>query len=97
MVDKVGQVNQVPDAYKSQARPKAGDAPVRADSVEISSAARTASIRQAVASVVADAPAIRADRVKQAKEHLERGDYLSDRVIERVADRIADSILGPSK
>ena len=96
MVDKIGQINQVQQAYQANARSRPEAAP-KADQVEISQAGRVASVRQAVASIVNGSPDIRADKVREAKEKLERGEYLSDKIIEKVAEKIADSILGTGK
>jgi anti-sigma28 factor (negative regulator of flagellin synthesis) len=97
MVDRVGHVQQATEAYRAQNH-RAGEAtPVRPDQVEISQAGRAAALRQAVAQAVAHAPEIRQERVKEARERLERGEYLTQKVIERVAEKIADSIVGTSK
>lgn len=98
MVDKIGQLNQVSNAYQGAARPKDDVAAKAADKIEISTAGRAASVRQAVAQIVNGSPEIRTDRVREAREKLERGEYLTDKVIEAVADRIAASIVGsPAK
>lgn len=97
MVDRIGHVQQATEAYRVQGHRASEAQPPRADAVEISQAGRAAAFRQVVAAAVSQAPDIRQERVKEARERLERGDYLSQKVIEKVAEKIADSIVGTSK
>ena len=94
MIDKIGQLANVQQAYQSQIRKDSGDDKVeRKDRADTSAQAqRSEGLRQAVSQAVREAPDVRADRVADARRKLEQGNLLSDRVVDEIAERIVDSM-----
>lgn len=98
VIDKVGTISQIQQAYSNQVRKNAGakDAPARADQVELSKAGKQAQAQSVAVSAaketVAKAPDVRREKVEQAKAKLESGQLLNDKVYEEIAARIVDSM-----
>ena len=97
MVDPIGRFANIQQVYGAQVRQNAGVEKAverKSDRAETSHAAqRSEELRKALLQGAQDAPAVRADKVAEARRKLESGELLSDRVIEEIAERLASSIL----
>jgi len=91
-IDKVNQGSQIQptsDRTKLQAK-EAAEARVIQDSVSISREAILARELAQTQKVIASAPDLRADKIKEVREKLQKGEYdnLSNEVLSKVAHRL---------
>ncbi len=93
MIDKVGGIGPNYGPRKNEPVVKQ-DAPIKAgDNVVISAeAAKAAEVARTARTVLNSTDTERADRLKEIKEKVARGDY--DNVSDEQANKIADSIMG---
>ena len=89
-VDPVGPVDPISNARKidKPARPRPAGG---ADSVNVSSEAKSMAEIYAAKEIASNSPEIRADRVAEAKRKLQDPNYITDTVINEVADRLRES------
>lgn len=94
VIDKIGALTNLQSIYSNQIRKESGTdaADRKSDRVEISNAGRLANLREAVAKATKEATAVRQDKVAEAREKLNNGTLINDKVIEEIASRIVDSI-----
>lgn len=94
VIDKIGNINNIIEPKKN--RPAGGSKEVKKnDSVQISSEGKKAAEVSRHAQVVHETPDIRADRVKDIKEQIQKGTYNFDdnSMLEMVAGKIANFLL----
>jgi len=95
VIDKIGTLSNIQSAYTNQIRKESGTdaAEKRSDKVEIhSDAGKLAQLREAVTKATQQAQDVRQDKVSAAREKLQNGTLISDKVIDEIASRIVDSI-----
>lgn len=95
VIDKISALNNIQSVYSNQIRKESGTdaAQRRSDTVEISNASRLNQIREAVAKAVKESSGeVRQDKVAAAKQKLENGTLISDKVVDEIASRIVDSM-----
>lgn len=96
LIDKIGNIGKILQTDKNKgAKPVQSSSGMGRDSVSISQEAVKAQEVAQTANVVRKSPDIRADRVKEVKEKMARGDYdnIGEEMLNKVADKIADSLL----
>lgn len=96
VIDKIANIGKVFTGKKTEKSSQPAAASSAADSVSISSEAKQAQELAQAKSVVQKSEPVRADKVKEAKEKLARGDYdqLDAEMLDKVAEKIARSLLG---
>ena len=98
VIDRIGNINKIigPDNKQSQ-KVKSVSTKVGEDTVSISKEAQAAQEAARSANIVKSSSDVRADRVKEVKEKLARGDYdtIDAEILDRVADKIAEALIKP--
>ncbi|HBW46586.1 TPA: hypothetical protein DEF17_01470 [bacterium] len=94
VIDKIGTLSNIQSAYSNRIRKESGTdaADKKSDRVEISDARRLSALREAVTKAVKDSEDVRYEKVAAARQKIEDGSLINDRVIEEIATRIVDSM-----
>jgi negative regulator of flagellin synthesis FlgM len=96
VIDKIANIGKIFTGKKADKVSQPAGAKASADSVSISSEAKQAQELAQATGIVSKSETVRADRVKEVKEKLARGDYdqLEPEMLDKVAEKIARSLLG---
>jgi len=91
-VDKVGNLNNIPESKRSKGVLRNDQVSQGNDSIQISTEGLKAVEEARYAQVVREAPDVRAERVKEIKSRIDDGTYNSD-MDEKILSIVADKIL----